>query len=183
MKVYAGMRKTDPCRSLTVAVLKKFKEWRDASIAKCAICGWEEPRSQFGQHLRQWHKTVYRLYKIKHGLGIHLLKEHQCKICDQFVELEVNELQKHFEKQHKLKIVDYYMKYVSGMTKGKFSEVPNAMNDNDDAFNTCDSNKWREIDHLLKEEMEKAFDKCEYFCRICSEEFHSAQPLIIYKSS
>ena len=174
---YGGLRKTDPCRSLTIGELKKFKEWRDASIAKCALCGWEESRSQFGQHLRQWHKTFYRLYKLKHGSGAHMLKEHQCQICGQFIELEQGELQYHFTKKHNLKTVDYYKNYVSGTAKGKFVELPNDIKTDVNDFNTSNTNKQNEIEHSLREEMDKAFDKCEYFCRICSMEHYSAQNL------
>ena len=167
---YGGKKKTDHLYGMTSDELKKFKEWRDASIAKCAICGWEESRSKFGQHLKQWHDMLYGHYKTNHGSSVHMLREHQCRFCGQFIELELNELQYHFKNKHNTSTVDYYKKYISGTAKDEFVDLASAVK-------TEVNDKQSKMEIPTRGEMDTVFDKCEFFCRICPMEYYSAQNL------
>ena len=167
-------KKIDPVTRMTVEDLKKFKAWRDASIARCAICGWEQSRSTFGHHLRQWHDMLYGDYKVSHGSGIHVLREHQCRLCGQFIELETLELQNHFKNKHNMKTVDYYKKYISATAKNEFVEL--------ETENKGTAAEQSKVELSRKEDMAKVFDKCDYSvrhnCLICNHELPHAKAAI-----
>ena len=150
-------------------------------------------KSDLVSHIRQKHgmKKV-EMYINSQGPLMTRKETHQCKVCSELMLCtEVSVLQ-HLS-VHKLSLKDYKAKYLEANAGNDDNHKKSTDNDTDDTLFKCNScHKMFEFDYSqdlqkshecritrkkippsLKPKILEAFQKCEYFCRMCPEEFHS----------